>query len=963
MGAFSSPSFVFPEQSPAFKSYQALQRLVLNAGCRFPPDELFQALEHQMQRSPDPAMALTNLLRFAESTASVATLFNDLLQYPVLLETLVKIFGYSQYLSDILVRDPELFRWLTASDVMTKPGTRAYFTAEAARILGMFQRAERRMDALRRFSRREILRIGARDILGEADIVAVTGEVSMLADCLVHAAYQVAEQELRPQFKKIPKTEFTIIGLGKLGGFELNYSSDIDVMFVYREEGSCLTDRGKKTSHNEYFNRLAEKIVQYLSTGTSEGHLYRVDTRLRPESGAGPLARSLQSYLLYYETRGELWERQMLIKARTIAGDEHLGKDFVQSLQPFVYPRTFLRNPVEAIARMKGKIESRSKTEDSIKLRPGGIRDIEFTVQALQLLHGGKYSALRTGGTINTLVQLKNIGLLDAHDADDLHQAYVLYRTLEHRVQMELNTQTHAIPETEKGLASLAIRLGLPDASSLRGVLERHTRRVRELFEQVLATPSRMLSNTLLDAFERDSSGEELSAVVARYGLENAGDAKRAIAILARGKSLTATEQLDARTQDVFRELAPAIFDEVGASRNPDLALANLAYIVNAQQRPGLFYHKMREPHFRKSLIRICSVSPPFARKIALRPEVIDETVAGKMVLARSLVKQKNDRELFAGIRHILDETPLEQLTGGLTEIANDICGRAYTASRRKAQQAGSLAMFALGKFGSQELMFGSDLDLFFVSEAPNAGGRAAMERRAERMIGLLTQTSEDGTLYKVDVRLRPEGKNAPLTVQRDEFVKYLHQRASLWERQSMTRLRFVCGSKVLAMEIEQEVDDFVFESPLARGWVEQIVAMRKRMESRIRSFKREGVDLKLGGGGIVDIEFILQALLMKEKLRNLRARPVIETLSQLEGLSQNNRRVLSDSYVLCRSVEKYMRMTLEEHGHMLPSGKSLRMLSRCMGMKSEKDLDEAVRSSMKRVREVFLEVTGELST
>ncbi len=961
MGASSSPSAFFPVHSPAFKNYQTLQGIVANAGCRFSPVEFLQALEHQLQRSPDPAMVVTNFLRVMESTASASTLLNDLFQYPVLLETLVKICGYSQYLSDVLVRDPQLFRWLTASDVMTKPGNRAYFVTEINRVLGMFQRAERRMDGLRRLYRREILRIGARDILGEADLAGVTSEISVLADCLVHAAIQVAEQELQTQFRKVPSTQFSVVGLGKLGGSELNYSSDIDILLVYRDEGTCITERGKKITHNEYFNRLAEKIVQYLSAGTAEGHLYRVDTRLRPESGAGPLTRSLASYLLYYETRGELWERQMLIKARPIAGDEQLGRDFVRALQPFVYPRTFLRNPIESIVRIKARIESKSDTANSIKLRQGGIRDIEFIVQALQLLHGGKHPAIRANGTIDALEQLTLVGLLNARDADDLHRAYVLYRTLEHRVQMELNTQTHAIPETKEEIASLALRSGMPDANTLTETLEKHTRCVRELFDRVLATPSDLQFVTLLDMMERGSD-KELNALFSQYGLENLADAKRALALLGRGKSLTTSEQLDARTQDTFRELAPALFDEIAASRNPDLALANLASVVHSQRRPELLYHRLREPLFRNLLISICAVSPLVARRIALDPEVIERAIQGKQATG-SLVRRKNTGELFAGIRNILGKTTLEQLTDELTEIANEICSLAYLRSAGKGAQRGSLAMFALGKFGSRELMFGSDLDLFFVCETESSTGQAAMEKRAERIVGLLTQVSEEGTLYKVDVRLRPEGRNAPLTVQRKEFEKYLLHRASLWERQSMTRLRFVCGNETLGAKVEKIVDDFVFGSALPSGWIQEIVAMRKQMESRIRPSKRGGVDIKLGKGGVVDIEFLVQALMMRQKLHNVKARPMVETIAHIDSLNEVQRRALSESYSLYRTVEKFMRLTLEEHGHTLPSGNSLNVLARCVGMKSGSELTDAVTASMKRVKDMFSEITNEMSS
>ena len=320
-------------------------------GSRYSVEEFSVALNARLSSSPDAEMAVTNLLRFAEASVSKATLFNDLLQYPVYMEVLLKLFGTSRYFADVLVRDPGLFPWLMGSEAITRPLTKRALSGEIERLRGMFASPERRLDGLKRIYRREVLRVGAQDILENADLSAVTRQLSDLADKLMDAASLVLVEQLSEVYgSPAPLVPFSIIGLGKLGGGELNYSSDVDVLFVYKEEGESRKADGEPYTFHEYFNKLAERIIQNLSQPSNEGYLYRVDPRLRPESGAGPLARSLRSFLVYYESRGELWERQMLIKARPVAGDTDFGGEFLAQLEPFVYPRSFF-NPLSTPSR------------------------------------------------------------------------------------------------------------------------------------------------------------------------------------------------------------------------------------------------------------------------------------------------------------------------------------------------------------------------------------------------------------------------------------------------------------------------------------------------------------------------------------------------------------------------------------------------------------------------------------
>lgn len=378
------PPDLFFNPTGADRGIKALHEIFIQSGSRFTLPDFSAALLRVLKSSTDPDLALTSFLRFVGTAFGGAALFNDLLQYPAYGDLLFSLFGYSQYFADVLVREPELFRWLTSTEALTTPVTAAYLYPEIERVLEMFRRGEKRLDALKRLHRREVLRIGAQDILGSADLPSTTEQLSVLAGAVVDAALRITVDQMEESGETRPAEAFCIIGLGKFGGNELNYSSDIDIIFVYGDR-----PEGESPEAHAYYNRLAERLVRNLSQHSSEGHLYRVDTRLRPNAGAGPLALSLETYLAHYESRGELWERQMLIKARPVAGDTEFGKGFLRTLEPFIYPRALSEPPAASVARIKSRIEAEVADEPNIKLMAGGIRDIEFIAQTLQLISGG----------------------------------------------------------------------------------------------------------------------------------------------------------------------------------------------------------------------------------------------------------------------------------------------------------------------------------------------------------------------------------------------------------------------------------------------------------------------------------------------------------------------------------------------------------------------------------------------
>jgi glutamate-ammonia-ligase adenylyltransferase len=957
------------------KTLSALRETFLLSGSTVPPDDFDRLLSSLLIQSPDPDMMLRNLLRFVEAGVSRASLFNDLIRFRPLAELAATVFAHSQYFSDILVRDPELFRWLTTTGVLESDAPPAsFFESEVRRIHDTFTNPARRLNAIRRLYRREVLRIGARDILGKTDLSVTTMELSNLADGIIDAADSAAREELGSQYGDGPPTPFCVIGLGKLGGQELNYSSDVDVMFLYGEEGTFRGADGNNHTFLEYFVKRSERIVQILTESTSEGHLYRVDTRLRPEGGAGPLARSLQSYLVYYESRGDLWERQMLIKARPVAGDKQLGMEFIRQIMPFVYPRTHFSHPAEAVGRIKARIEAEIATADNIKLRPGGIRDIEFAVQTLQLLHGGKEKEIRHVNTLAAISRLEKKGHFSNEEAADLTRAYVLYRTLEHRLQILLNTQTHRIPSDPREQATLARRLGFSNGKELGGLLHGHFARVRKIFDGVLsARENRNVAgiDLLLDA----GSGDPES-LVGQFRFTDPRKAVRNLRSLLTGSGLSQSRRLDGRSTDAFRSVAGVLLTEIAATPVPDMTLSGLALLGGAQSFPEQFYHQLQNSAFRNMVLRVCSLSPYLVKGLLRYPELLDEIASGlKRPKGGSepgpgpVVEFRNREEVRTGILNILGIISFDEMTDQLSAVADGVAATVAKGHLENTRSRGPrLAIFALGKYGTRELGFGGDLDLIFLTDASEQRAKAKAEVRSQEFVKGMTQVSHEGVLYDVDARLRPEGKSAPLVTEVTAYVRYLAARASLWERQSLTRLRMVWGDADLGRRVQDAVVRFVYEAPLPADWVSSIVSMRRAMEVRSRTSRADFLDLKVGPGGMADIEFLAQMLQLWRGRTDHECRTAMPTVGILglrrwEPVPGETASWLIGTYRFYREVEKLIRLTLEEKSTILPPDDKLEILARCLGMAAGKELAAKISGSMKQVRQHFLEITDRLAS
>jgi glutamate-ammonia-ligase adenylyltransferase len=959
----TSPSLKL--SSVALRHRKTTEDIFINSGLGEIAPQFFASLNDQLSRSPDDAMTMTNFLRFLESSFNPTTILRDLAQHSILLETLLSIFGASQYFSDILIRDPELFRWLTATTVLESARSKNEFFVGARQSAEPFESFPRKVNALKRFQRREMLRIGVRDILHLADLETTTRELSNLADAIIGLASELTWSEMRIQFGGAPYTEWAIFGLGKLGGEELNYSSDIDLIAVFNVDGD-IPPSGKMT-HGEFFVRFIEQIVLILSHPTAEGHFYRVDMRLRPDGKSGALIRSFDSTLMYYESRGELWERQMLIKARRVAGDEAFAKRFLDALGPFVYPRTFFENPIEEISRIKTRIESHSD-DRNIKLRAGGIRDIEFIVQALQLVNGGRNPSIRNANTIAALRLLHTASLVSSAEAAQIEEAYIFFRTLEHRLQMLEYAQTHSLPVKKHDRERLAAWMAMSPAT-FDASLQLCLHNVRRVFDNVF-THKAARHHSDIERFLSGKSDSQFSQSFAHnYSLHDIEQTVRKLRGMMYGSTVLGKKEYTAQTRTHFKRIAEPFLEEIAVSVAPDRALANAERVLSSFLSPDAMYALLAEKNFRRTFVTICARSGMMAKHLSLSPGLAETVLTGIENFLREesipeprisrLHQWKIREECKAAVRYILGSTDEQTLFHSLSEIASRAMELLYEKERKKLKVPGStqFCILGLGKLGGYEINFGSDLDVVLLFEAKRKSDAEKCEKLAANLITACSRVTEVGKLYDIDARLRPEGRNAPLAVAGEQYIEYLHHRASLWERQSLTRARTIAGDRDFSSAILASILNSIYTRPLPKGWTEEILSMRRKTETRSRTSSSDFFDIKLGGGGMMDVEFAVQALQLHRGKNALPSTNMYELLEMYSRDSTNGTRVavLNKNYRLMRRIETALRLGLDVNTHLIPGdGESLDYLARISNFASAKELHSTIRTTMKETRTTF---------
>ena len=928
-------------------------------------------VEQHLAKCADPDMALNNLERFvtaARNRLAVGTFFE---RNEDAMPAILQIFSASQNMSDLLVRDQESVDVLRqASDL---PITQQALVDRIVAEVEALEDDGAILRALRRFKQRQSLRIAYEDIVREHSLPAVTFQISFLADAILEAALRAAwrKTEQKHGTPRTPEGEtarFVVLAMGKLGGAELNYSSDIDLILVYDFDGQ--TDGRRPMANSEFFSRMSREMVRLLTEVTEQGGVYRVDLRLRPEGARGPMVISLRGALDYYDIRGRTWERQAYIKARPVAGSLELGAELLDKLTPWIYRRYLGQADISGIKALKRRIEKRADRQGGnardVKTGHGGIRDIEFVIQFLQLLNGGDLPEIRTGNTIEGINRLESVGCLSNLESSLLEENYCFLRKIEHRLQIMFDLQARLLPTARLELRKLALRMGYSDTQH---------RTAREAFladyrEKTLLN-RKILDHLLHDAFsdtveteaevdlvlDPDPPEERIAEVLGKYNFADLSQAYRNLMALSEETIRFLSTR---RCRHFLASIAPQLLEAVDDTPNPDSTLVNLCRVSDSLGGKGVLWElfSFNQPSL-KLYVELCAYSPFLSNILTSNPGMIDglmdslmldklpsRELLGKLLgkLCRSaediepiLHSFKNDHQLRVGVRDMLGKADIQTTTGALSDLAEtcleQLVAREYVVLEKKfgtpligdgprSGEMCEMVILAMGKLGGREINYHSDLDLVFLYEGD--GNTKPRGRKAEsttnqhffselagRIIKRAGHLGVYGRLYEIDARLRPTGKSGTLATAMGEFSKYFAEgHGQLWERQALCRARAAIGSPRAMAEVTAAVEKAAFDHPWLPQHAEEIRRMRGRMEETASAG-----DVKRGPGGIVDIEFLVQMLQLKHGKNNPAVRQpntllALEALANEGFLSTEQHEFFNRAYRLLRAIEGRLRLT-----------------------------------------------------
>ncbi|MCX6623346.1 MAG: glutamine-synthetase adenylyltransferase [Acidobacteria bacterium] len=931
------------------------------------PPDVQQRIQVLLYRSADPDGALSRLETLHRTLPGA---FERLLRTTVGLQYVITVFSYSNFLSDEVLQNPEWLEDLLWSGEVERTLTPEELVERLEAFLNSFEEEKPLALALALFRRKQILRVVLRDVLGLATLSEVTAELSGIADAVLEVSQQRILADLKrrygtPRYRTEdgarPECRFTVLGLGKLGGGELNYSSDIDLMFLYSAAGQ--TDGPSPITSKEFFKKVSNQLTELLSTYTSEGMCYRVDLRLRPDGRLGEVCISLDGAEAYYRTRARDWELQMLIKARVAAGDRDLGARLLEFVQPLIYSTTLDFSAVEEVSATRERISEKlaakkGTTGRDVKLARGGIRDIEFLVQCLQRMHGGREPWVRHGGTMLALYRLQDKDLLSPTEFSRLASAYEFLRSLEHRLQFEDDRQVHTLPTASEALELLARRMPVGeignDASAERLLreLNTHLEEVQEIYERVIHAQKPMYYTMSTPEAREASTLEELppEAVAPPSNLIRFLD-ERAPGLAAT--VLRTPLRRGHRYLELFLEKVVSRPEWLGWL-NHDSVLAG--YVLDLfENSPYLAEQLLRRPELIEDLYDLRR-RPGATRNYADMAATIGDAIELRRLFRREMFRlQCESICLRAPIFPTLEKT------SALADAAIALAYRMAVAQVSVARPpsagytvAGQMHVIALGRLGMHEFDLGSDADLVFALPDEDAGEVVFWTRVAERTIDLLTAYTGDGVMFAVDTRLRPEGRSGPLVQLESSYTDYFARRAEAWEGISYMKSRSIAGDPERCTRFLNELQRLDWrrygQSGRSRS---ELRNMRQRLEKE----QAAANPLKAARGAYYDIDFALMYLRLKGggifyKVLNTPAR--IDVIEQMGHLERADAGFLHDAATLYRAVDHGLRVSTGHAGGDLPNSPShLEMLTELVSRWTPDHLhDQPIEIEMAQIRD-----------
>ena len=868
----------------------------------------------------------------SDSSLQPSPTFNDQLAHAL---------GNSLYLRRTLENNPH---WQQGLENTTLYAPGQLYQSVNTRIDGMADESEL-MRAVRQTRHQETVRIAWRDLNHLAPLEETMRDISDLADALVSSTLNWWHRQLSLKFgtpfdRTGTPQHMLVLGLGKLGGRELNFSSDIDLIFTFPEAGA--TDGRRQLDNLTYFTRLGQKLINTLGQTTADGFAYRVDMRLRPFGEVGALALSFDAMEHYYQTHGREWERYALIKARVIAGDQQVGKELLQRLRPFIYRRYLDYGAVEQLRDLKNMINRealRKGKQQDVKLGTGGIREIEFTAQVFQLMRGGRLKDLQQTNLLQTLDVLEQQQLLSTKDIQRLRTAYVFLRQTENRLQMWDDEQTHSLPEDKARYHQLAGAMQYQDWDTFLAQLNQHRDAVSIIFQRIFAVDSdeKPIHKDLDQVWQGINDPEQSLLILDGLGFQPAHDALSQLDGFRSGRRYQSLTELARARVD---RLIPLLINACVSEDNSTLALERSLQVIQAiASRSGYIAMLCDQPMATEQLVKLVHASSWITTQLTQHPILLDN-----LLDSRQLHRPLNREELQATLQQEMnnvaaDDTELVmerlrqfKLTQTLRVATADITGilplmivsdqlswiaeTILEFTTRHAwylltQKAGipcyevdgqtleaDFGIVAYGKLGGLELGYSSDLDIIFIHNSTGnkqrTNGNKQMDntvffaRLAQKTIHILSTYTHDGRLYEIDTRLRPSGQSGLLVIGVDALRQYQLEKAWVWEHQALLRARIVTGSKTLQHAFEDLRRDILCQPRDKKELLVDVTEMRKKMWESLSRHSSDTFNLKKDQGGITDIEFIVQFLILAHAHQHPELTKWSDNIRQLESLEQN---------------------------------------------------------------------------